>query len=83
MSKIVKNLKRSSDLNCKCPKSKSWLDHWEIQSNRIATCCAACGETNDLIGGHVIKAGADKTRYIVPLCKKCNRYQYHDPRKNG
>ncbi len=52
----------------------TWLDHWEKFSRQSADMCAVDGcAGTDLVGAHVLLAGADLTSYIVPLCKSHNR----------
>lgn len=72
MSVKIKNLNVTSDKVCTC--SDSWLEHWEKKSGKIASLCAAldCSGKAE-VGGHVKKAGSEKTHYIVPLCKACNK----------
>lgn len=60
----------------------SWLEFWEAETGSSATVCArkGCGETDDLVGAHVIKSGSGSKEYITPLCKgsKCNHYTNED-----
>lgn len=62
--------------NCKgSDNSKVWIDEWVKDMNRVPKQCSniECNKTDDICGGHVIKAsGVLDNTYIVPICKSCN-----------
>ena len=53
----------------------SWLEYWKDKSGKsVSLCSADCCWGTDLVGAHVQKAySEDKSWYIVPLCKSCNK----------
>jgi hypothetical protein len=69
----VKNIKGTSDNNCKCG---SWLDHWKkFSGTTLSSYCSEklCTQKPE-VGAHVQKDSAtDSAWYIVPLCKSHNR----------
>lgn len=76
MTVKVKNLKGTSDRDLRCGCS-SWLDHWKNNKHIYIVdkcfCCNNTKDTQDLVGGHVIKIDSyDRDQYIVPICKGCN-----------
>jgi hypothetical protein len=71
MGIVVKNLRGTSELSCKCG---TWLRHWERGSGRSAAICwvSGCAKSPDA-GAHVKKVGTgDEARYIVPMCQAHN-----------
>ena len=68
----VTNINGTTQNTCKCG---SWLEHWKKFSGQsVPTYCPAidCLEKPE-VGAHVQKYGsADRSWYIIPLCKKCN-----------
>jgi hypothetical protein len=67
----IKNIRGTSDNDCKC---SSWIAHWEKYSEQRVLYCAeaSCLNTENIVGAHVQKVGADNNWYIIPLCKKHN-----------
>lgn len=68
----VKNLNGTSQTTCKCG---SWLKHWESFSGKKAPkyCVVNNCLSTDLVGAHVQRDSyADKSWYIIPICKSCN-----------
>lgn len=76
----VKNLNGTSD---NLPVGfNSWLEYWSVNTNNLQlynkginfTCANLnCNETA-VDGAHVqIVDSEDKTWYIIPLCRKCNK----------
>lgn len=52
----------------------SWIDYWCKHKGLIIDCCATDCNGEAEVGAHVVKAeGDDKSVYIVPLCKGCNK----------
>ena len=71
MARII-NIKNETHKECTCEGSSSWLEHWEIRKDVMATYCRACSEKNNLLGAHVINPyKIDGTTYIIPLCTNC------------
>ena len=69
MGKIrVKNV----DGHFENPPQGTWIAYWEEKTGRRATECndITCHETDDLIGGHVMKDPFDGKVYLTPLCRK-------------
>jgi hypothetical protein len=74
MGKIrVKNV----DGHFENPPQGTWIAYWEEKTGRRATECndITCHETDDLIGGHVMKDPFDGKVYLTPLCR--NRNDWH------
>ena len=74
----VKNKKGHRESpSCAC---NTYLCHWENYTGEKATVCSksGCTETNNLVGGHVIKThhSSKNYQYIVPLCSKHNKFSY-------
>jgi len=71
----IKNVNGTADRSCKCD---SWLEHWEIFSNKTTSSCSVSGCTNNAtLGAHVTRPAAKnedyKTHpYIVPMCSSHN-----------
>jgi len=70
----IRNIKGTSKNNCRCG---SWYNHWKKHhpGAGIAIFCSAKGCFDDAhVGAHVVKHGsADKSWYILPLCKGHNK----------
>lgn len=73
---VLRNVKGTSRFK-KPTWASSWLEYWKDNSNTSdPPCCAACGCKEDLVGAHVQKVSDDdKSWYIVPLCKSCNKQE--------
>lgn len=58
----------------------SWLNYWERNMKKTAKECEKleCGNTEDLVGGHVYKKGDTDNIYLVPICKEHNNYTFTD-----
>ena len=72
MAVKVKNLNGTSDNKAPAEYS-SWLEFWEKKAGKKAGECGHCTADAE-VGAHVQKAdSSDKSWYIVPLCKTCNK----------
>ena len=54
------------------PPQGSWIAYWEEKAEKKAAECndVTCHETNDLVGGHVLKVPFDGAVYLTPLTAK-------------
>ena len=71
----VKNASGTSRWPKPSTGESSWLEYWENQTGKKATCCGAtdCHFTRTLVGAHVQKVYGGNELYITPLCADCNQ----------
>ncbi len=62
------------------PPQGSWIAYWEEKAEKKAAECndVTCHETNDLVGGHVLKVPFDGAVYLTPLCRDRNDWHKTD-----
>lgn len=76
MKMMVRNVKGHFEN----PPQGSWIAYWEKKTGRKASECndITCSETNDLVGGHVLKEPFDGKVYLTPLCIDRNDWHKTD-----
>lgn len=62
------------------PPQGSWIAYWEEKTGKKPLECndVACDETNDLVGGHVLRDPFDGKVYLTPLCRDRNDWHKTD-----
>lgn len=62
------------------PPQGSWIAYWEEKTGAYAVECndVTCHETDDIIGGHVLKVPFDNNVYLTPLCRDRNDWHKTD-----
>lgn len=73
MHYLVRNLEDTSDLKPD-PPYESWKEFWEDKTQMKADKCSHCKCKENIVGAHVEMAFGDNNYYIIPLCKKCNKF---------
>lgn len=76
---IVKNINGTGNDTYNTPKCKcsSWIKHWRKNTHSKRNVCCVKGCTNENVeGAHVQIVGSyDRSWYIAPFCKKCNKIE--------
>ena len=62
------------------PPQGSWIAYWEEKTGKKAILCndVTCDESNDLVGGHVLRVPFDGIVYLTPLCRDRNDWHKDD-----
>ena len=62
------------------PPQGSWIAYREEKADAVAVECndVTCHETDDIVGGHVVKVPFDHKVYLTPLCRDRNDWHKTD-----